>query len=109
MSRRAPVVTGLLAALAFAAGAAHLTETDVAAAVARCEAAREAQIAPLREAAIASCVARGQKDADACAYYHRDYGNPVETPTGLRPRLFHDLPECVASDAAQKHLRLYPP
>lgn len=109
MSRLASVVPGMCLALTFAAEAAHLTERDVAAAVAGCEAAREALIAPLREAAVSSCIARGQKDADACERFHRDYGDPVETPSGLRPRLFHDLPECVASDATQKHLRLYPP
>ncbi len=62
----------------------------------RCEEAREAMIAPLREAEIAKCVQTETGDRAWCETFWADYGDPVRTKAGgLTPRMFHDLPECL--------------
>ncbi len=99
---------GLLA-MVCAAHAEHLTESAVAELAAACEAARERHIAPLRQQAIEECIARGDWDAARCTRFHADYGDAIRTPSGMQPRRFLDLPECVAADEADKHFRLYPP
>jgi hypothetical protein len=63
----------------------------------------------MREQAIEECIAKGTKDEAGCKRFYRDYGNPAGTKFGTKPRVFHDLPECKASDEAEKHFRLYPP
>ena len=63
---------------------------------ARCEAAREAKIAPLREAEIENCKADRRNDPAFCESFNADFGEGGRTVTGaLRPRMFDDLPECV--------------
>ena len=62
----------------------------------RCEAAREAKIAPLREAEIAKCKQQEDSDPARCERFYADYGEGGKTIYGtMRPPMFHDLPECV--------------
>ena len=61
---------------------------------AQCQAARQAKLAPEREAAIDECVREAQKqDRDACERFYRDYGER----TGHRAALYYDLPACIAA------------
>jgi hypothetical protein len=63
---------------------------------ARCDAAREEKIAPLREAEIAKCQADMRNDPAFCERFNADFGEGGRTVTGsIRPRMFDDLPECV--------------
>jgi hypothetical protein len=79
--------------------------SDAAKLDAQCEAAREAKIKPLRDAEIAKCKADARNDPAFCERYWRDYGNAVRRPNGtMGPRMFDDLPACVA--AAQAHQAL---
>jgi hypothetical protein len=70
----------------------------------QCERAREAKLKPLRDAEIARCKEQG-KDAAYCERYWSDYGNAVRLANGnMRPRMFDDLPECVAAHEARRKL-----
>ena len=89
--------------------AEHLTKEDVSTLVDACEAARAERISPLREAKIAECISKKLKDEAQCRRFFTDYGEPVQGENGIVPRMFHDLPECIESDGAAKHYRLYPP
>ena len=76
---------------------------NVAALEAKCEAARAAHIKPLREAAIAKCKAEGRNDPGYCERFWSDYGNAHRMPNGvMSPRMFDDLPECLAAAQARK-------
>lgn len=80
-------------------------ESDVVALEAQCEAEREAKIKPLREMEIAKCKADPQNDAAYCERYWKDYGNAVRGIRGaMVPRMFDDLPVCVAAFKARKAL-----
>ena len=57
---------------------------------ARCEAARQAKLAPERAQYIEECVGEG-KDRDYCTRFYADHG----AQTGNRAPLYLDLPECV--------------
>ena len=71
----------------------------------RCEAAREEKIAPLREAEIANCKRQEDSDPARCERYYADYGDGGKTRYGgYRPRMFHDLPECIDADQ-ERHRR----
>ena len=73
---------------------------DVAALEAKCRQEREAKIKPLRDAQIAQCKADTRNDPDYCQRFWSDYGNG-----GRRtPRLFDNLPSCVAAAKARKTL-----
>ena len=64
----------------------------------RCEAAREAEIAPLREAAIEECASRprNSRTREDCERMYADFGGGGGTiDGGARPAMFIDLPECV--------------
>lgn len=62
----------------------------------RCDVAREAKIAPLREAEIAKCKQDKREDPAFCENFNADFGDGGRTFSGaIRPRLFDDLPECV--------------
>jgi len=64
----------------------------------RCQQAREAKIAPLREAAIEECVSsrRSSRTQEDCERIYRDFGEGGGTVTGgFRPGMFNDLPQCV--------------
>ena len=75
----------------------------------RCEDAREAMIAPLREAEIAKCVQTGTGDRAWCETFWADYGEPIRTESGtLTPRMFHDLPECLDAWNERNRRGLYP-
>lgn len=82
---------------------AAATDETIEALEQRCEAAREAKIKPLREAEIAKCKADRRNDPAFCERYWRDYGDAGRTVDGrFRPRLFDDLPECVAAREARQ-------
>jgi hypothetical protein len=72
---------------------------------ARCEAAREAHLAPEREALIQSCIKEEKKTEQECRRFYADYGAGGRTAAGAgRPPLYFDLPECVElGKAEQKH------
>jgi hypothetical protein len=78
-------------------------ESDVVALEAQCETEREARIKPLRELEIARCKADPNNDAAYCERFWKDYGNAVRTASGgMVPRMFGDLPVCVAAFKARK-------
>ena len=62
----------------------------------RCEAAREAKIAPLRVAEIERCKAEPRNDPAFCERHNADFGEGGRNVNGtMRPRMFDDLPACV--------------
>ncbi len=73
----------------------------------RCEAEREANIAPLRKAEIDKCINEQRKDSAYCNRFYADYGASGRTIHGtVRPRMFHDLPVCLEAERkrhGQKH------
>jgi hypothetical protein len=79
--------------------------SDVVAMEAQCEHEREARIKPWRDMEIAKCKADSNNDPAYCERYWKDYGNRVRTPNGtMTPRMFDDLPVCVAAFEARKAL-----
>jgi hypothetical protein len=79
--------------------------SDVVALETQCEKEREANIKPMREMEIAKCKADAHNDPAYCDRYWRDYGNAVRGVNGaMVPRLFDDLPICVAAFKARKDL-----
>jgi len=79
--------------------------SDVTALESRCEAEREAKIKPLRDAEIAKCKADQSNDPGYCERYWKDYGSARRGATGgTIPRMFDDLPVCVAAFKARKAL-----
>jgi len=69
----------------------------------RCEDAREAKSAPLREAEIAKCKSQEKNDPAWCERFNADYGDGGKTKYGTyRPRMFHDLPECLEADQERR-------
>ena len=73
-----------------------VSEVSLAELDARCDAAREAKIAPLREAEIENCKAQPRSDPNFCEQFNADFGDGGRTLRGaVRPRMFDDLPECV--------------
>jgi len=100
---------GVIVTMLMLAGASSAVVADeagnVAAMEAKCDAAREAHIKPLRDAEIAKCKADARNDPDYCVRYWSDYGNAHRLPNGtMSARMFDDLPECVAAAAARKAL-----
>jgi hypothetical protein len=78
---------------------------DVAALEAQCEAQREEKIRPLREMEIEKCKAAQHNDAAYCERFWKDYGNTVRGANGVMvPRMFSELPVCVAALKARKAL-----
>lgn len=70
---------------------------------AQCEAAREAKLAPEREALIQACIQEKKKTAEQCERFYADYGAGGRTAAGAgRVRLYNDLPECKALYKAEK-------
>jgi len=62
----------------------------------RCEEAREAKIAPLRDAEIEHCKAQPRSDPAFCESHNADFGDGGRTVSGtIRPRMFDNLPACV--------------
>lgn len=80
-------------------------ERDVVALEAQCEAEREAKIRPLREMEIAKCREDQHNNTAYCERYWKDYGNARSAINGVMiPRMFWDLPVCVAAFKARKAL-----
>lgn len=70
----------------------------------RCEAAREAKLAPLREQAIEDCVSRPRstRTRAQCEERYRDFGQGGGTVGGgFRAPMFIDVPECQEYFAEQ--------
>jgi hypothetical protein len=85
--------------------AEEITEDQVQALEQQCEAAREAKLKPLREAEIARCKAQKPDDPGYCERFYRNLGDAMRTANGaMKPRMFHDLPECVAAFKARQGL-----
>ena len=81
--------------------------SGVTALEAKCEAAREAKIKPLREMEIEKCKANRHSDPSYCERYWSDYGNARRNPNGtMSARLFDDLPICVSAAEARKAFKL---
>ncbi|MEP6885197.1 MAG: hypothetical protein ABJC66_10655 [Gammaproteobacteria bacterium] len=79
--------------------------SDVVALEAECDAEREAKIEPLRNVEIAKCKADQNNDPGYCERYWKDYGNSMRGANGgTIPRMFSDLPICVAAFKARKAL-----
>jgi hypothetical protein len=79
--------------------------SDVAALEAQCEAQRDAKIKPLRDMEIAKCKADQHNDPAYCERFWKDYGNSTRGANGVMvPRMFSDLPVCVAAFKARKAL-----
>jgi len=79
--------------------------SDVAALESQCEAQREARIKPLRDAQIAKCKADQNNDPGYCERFWKDYGSARRGANGgTIPRMFGDLPVCVAAFKARKAL-----
>jgi hypothetical protein len=54
---------------------------------------------------IARCKADAHNDPAYCERYWKDYGNAVRRPDGtMTPRMFDDLPACVAAFKARRDL-----
>ncbi|WP_456405630.1 hypothetical protein [Thiolapillus sp.] len=69
----------------------------------RCEAAREARLAPEREALIQACIEEKKKSAEQCQRFYADYGAGGRTAAGAgRVRKYNNLPECEALYRAEK-------
>jgi hypothetical protein len=98
------VVAALWLALPVAVFADRASE--VATMEARCEQEREAKIKPLREMEIKKCLAN-RSDLDYCTTFWKDYGNAVRLKNGaMVPRMFDDLPSCVAAFEARREFEL---
>jgi hypothetical protein len=81
-------------------------EANVSALEAKCEQAREVRLKPLRDAEIKKCKEEQQKDPEYCERYWRDYGDAMRLPNRtIKPRMFDDLPECVAAQEARNKLK----
>ena len=72
----------------------------------RCEQAREAKIAPLRQEAIDECIATNTRRQDVkeyCERFYSDFGQGGRTASGhFRQPMFNDLPECQAFREAEE-------
>ena len=79
--------------------------SDVAALETECEAERETKIKPLRDVEIAKCKADQNNDPGYCERFWKNYGNSMRGANGgTIPRMFSDLPICVAAFEARKAL-----
>jgi len=71
-----------------------------------CEAEREKLIAPLRKEAIEECVNKKRNTQEYCERFYRDFGEGGRTQQGgYRQRMFHDIPECIAANKAEKGVK----
>jgi len=97
-------IYAVLAALLFFASVAVAEDASLTSLKKRCEAAREAKIAPLRAAAIEECVNKEKKDRASCERFYSDYGNGGRTAGGAaKQRMFNELPECLELYEAEKN------
>lgn len=65
----------------------------------RCEDAREKKTAPPRKAEIDKCKAEKKRDPLTCETFYSTYGDATGSVNSgaYTPRMFDDLPECVAA------------
>ena len=75
------------------------------AANARCEAAREQKLAPIRAQKIAQCQRSARQPTAGCEVYYSTWGNNSNHANGsvVRGR-FYDLPACVAARRTSNRL-----
>jgi hypothetical protein len=101
---RATIIVFIVLAIASCGGIVLADdETDVAALQLKCEQAREARLKPMRDAEIAKCKADRTRDPEYCDRFWKDLGDATRLPNGaMKPRLFDDLPECVAAAKAKR-------
>jgi hypothetical protein len=67
---------------------------------AACEQARQARLKPERDALIAECKAKGDRDPGFCERYYRDYGEGgMQGGRRVQP-MYSNLPECIAARQA---------
>jgi hypothetical protein len=96
----------VMVAMLVTCSAASADEASVQTMEKECETAREVKLKPLREAEIARCKAEPRSDPAYCERYWSDYGHATRNPNGtMQPRMFDDLPECVAAEEARRKLR----
>ena len=99
------ISSGMVWCLLAVANLAQADEAKVQALEQKCDAAREVKLKPLRDAEIARCKSEKNKEAGYCERYWSDYGNAKRNPNGtMQPRMFGDLPECVAAEEARRKL-----
>ena len=73
-----------------------ISEMSLAELDARCEAAREELIAPLRQAEVEKCQAEPRTDPASCVRRNADFGAPARMANGsMTPAMFHDIPPCL--------------
>jgi hypothetical protein len=104
---RATIIVFVVLAIASCGGIVLATDqgdqTDVATLQLKCEQAREARLKPMRDAEIANCKADRSRDPEYCERFWKDLGDATRLPNGaMKPRLFDDLPECVAAAKAKQ-------
>jgi hypothetical protein len=105
---RATIIVFVVLAIASCGGIVLATDqpgdqADVAALELKCEQAREARLKPMRDAEIANCKADRSRDPEYCERFWKDLGDATRLPNGaMKPRLFDDLPECVAAAKAKQ-------
>jgi len=108
MKRIPSLVPGLFCcglALSSATAAAQSAVDRVDALNARCEAAREARLAPIREQKIAQCEASPNKPEAGCRVFYSTYGDNSNHANGSVVRgQFYGLPECVAARKATRRM-----
>ena len=93
-----------LLSLLFLTGTALGSEPSLEQLRLRCEAAREARLAPLREQAIQDCVSRPRstRNRAQCEEFYRDFGQGGGTVGGgFRAPMFIGVPECQEYFAEQ--------
>ena len=91
-----------LCLLVSAEAGAQGTVDQVAALDKKCEAARQAKLAPIRARKVDQCVRHGGRPhAASCETFYSTYGNNSNHANGsvVRGR-FYDLPQCVAAKKA---------
>jgi hypothetical protein len=101
---RATIVVFIVLAIASCGGIVLAAdEADVAALQLKCEQAREARLKPMRDAEVAKCKADRSRDPEYCDRFWKDLGDATRLPNGaMKPRLFDDLPQCVAAAKAKR-------
>lgn len=104
-NRRTLAITAMLVVWGNSAVVFADQASDVAALETRCETEREAKIKPLREAETAKCKADQNNDPGYCERFWKGYGSARRGATGgTIPRMFDDLPICLAAFKARKAL-----
>jgi hypothetical protein len=88
--------------------AGEIKRSEFDAAMAECQSERQRNIEPLRQQEIERCVDGRRGDREYCERFNRDFGELIQTPNGMMPGLFWDLPICERAYAAERHFRMNP-